>query len=109
MQKKVNVCALLGLVMSIVSPFLFLILLGATEKRIFLWLLLLSGIASFVLSIIGLVIKSKYNGSGIADGIIGLILSVLIILITSALIVGLLTDSNRKNNNYYYDYYYRYH
>lgn len=106
MQKKVNVCALIGLVMPIISLFLFLILMIVTEKKIFLWLLLLSGIASFILSVIGLAIKGRYNGSGIADGIIGIILSVLIVFITSAVIVGLFADSNRKrNNSYYYDYY----
>lgn len=109
MQKKVNVCALLGLVIPIISIIPFIFLISEYTRLVILWffLFIIIGIVSFVLSIIGLATRSKYNGSGLVDGIIGLILGILIVIVlsTSMFIAIVETSRHRNNYGYYNDYY----
>ncbi|MBP3799717.1 MAG: hypothetical protein ILA19_01920, partial [Bacilli bacterium] len=81
-SKKINICSFLGMVIPLVS-ILVCLLLGLFIRRLLvLWimLLMLSSIAGIVLSIIGLVRRSKYNGSGLIDAILGIVFSVLFIV-----------------------------
>lgn len=103
--KKINVCSLLGMTISLVS-FLFILLLGLFFRRLLLlWiiLLMLSSITGIVLSIIGLVIKNKYNGSGLVDAILGIVFSALFIVGT--IIIVSPEDLKKYSNPDYFDYF----
>ena len=82
------------------------LLLGLFIRRLLvLWimLLMLSSIAGIVLSIIGLVRRSKYNGSGLIDAILGIVFSVLFIVGT--IIVVSPEDLRGYRYDDYFDYY----
>lgn len=104
-SKKINICSFLGMVIPLVS-ILVCLLLGLFIRRLLvLWimLLMLSSIAGIVLSIIGLVRRSKYNGSGLIDAILGIVFSVLFIVGT--IIVVSPEDLRGYRYDDYFDYY----
>lgn len=104
-SKKINICSFLGMVIPLVS-ILVCLLLGLFIRRLLvLWimLLMLSSIAGVVLSIIGLVRRSKYNGSGLIDAILGIVFSVLFIVGT--IIVVSPEDLRGYRYDDYFDYY----
>ena len=104
-SKKINICSFLGMVIPLVS-ILVCLLHGLFIRRLLvLWimLLMLSSIAGIVLSIIGLVRRSKYNGSGLIDAILGIVFSVLFIVGT--IIVVSPEDLRGYRYDDYFDYY----
>lgn len=106
--KKINICSFLGMVIPLAS-FLFVILLGLLVRRILLlWVifLILSSITGIVLSIIGLVSRSKYSGSGLIDAILGIVFSTLFIIGTIVVVSpeDLHIYSDHDYLNYYDDY-----
>ena len=104
-SKKINICSFLGMVIPLVSILVCLLLGLFIRRLLFLWimLLMLSSVAGIVLSIIGLIIRNRYNGSGLIDAILGIVFSVLFIVGT--IIVVSPEDLHRYRNHNYNDYY----
>ena len=104
-SKKINICSFLGMVIPLVSILVCLLLGLFIRRLLFLWimLLMLSSVAGIVLSIIGLIIRNRYNGSGLIDAILGIVFSVLFIVGT--IIVVSPEDLRGYRYDDYFDYY----
>lgn len=105
--KKINSFSLLGFVIPLAGMFVLILLALFVRELLLIWFILsiVVSVAGIVLSIIGLAVrKTKFNGSGLYDAIVGIVASVIILVCLFIIVKP--EDLRKYNRNSRYDDYY---